>query len=104
MEPNPFHHPWKQRRLPGFDYATPDHAVFVTVRAHGSSAPFSNPRLAQLVLSSLEWLRSHRGVSLYAFCLMPDHLHLLLRLGGGTQTLGLIIGSFKRFTTRQSWQ
>jgi REP element-mobilizing transposase RayT len=35
---------------------------------------------------------------------MPDHLHVLSRLGNSNQSLGVIIGSFKTFTTRQSWQ
>jgi REP element-mobilizing transposase RayT len=27
------------------------------------------------VVDSLTWMRIHRRVSIYAYCLMPDHLH-----------------------------
>jgi REP element-mobilizing transposase RayT len=94
---------WKRRRLKGFDYSDPDHAYFVTIRALSGTAPFTDDRLAQKVIASLEWLRSHRGIAIYALCLMPDHLHLLMRLSPNGPTLGVLLGAFKRFTTRQSW-
>jgi len=94
---------WKRRRLPGFDYANPDHAYFLTVCARPGTAPFTDPALARILLESMDWLREHRGVRVYAYCLMPDHIHLLLRPGGGGQTVGDLIRSLKRFTTRQSW-
>jgi REP element-mobilizing transposase RayT len=93
---------FRQRRLPTFDYASTDHAYFVTIRAKAGTAPFTNPDLAREVITSLHWLRTHRAVSLYAYCLMPDHLHLLLQLGNGEQPVGTVVGAFKRFTTRQS--
>jgi putative transposase len=49
-------------------------------------------------------LRANKGMSIYAYCLMPDHLHLLLRLGPESGVLGNIIGKLKLFTTRASWQ
>ncbi|MGI8824159.1 MAG: REP-associated tyrosine transposase [Chloroflexota bacterium] len=50
------------------------------------------------------WIRDHREVDLYAYCLMPDHLHLLLKLRTNRWTLGDVIGSLKSFTTERSWQ
>jgi REP element-mobilizing transposase RayT len=94
---------YRQRRLPSFNYATTGYSYFVTIRAKSGTAPFTNPRLAREVMASLHWLRAHRQVSLYAYCLMPDHLHLLLQLGTSDQTLGTVIGALKRYTTRQSW-
>jgi REP element-mobilizing transposase RayT len=35
---------------------------------------------------------------------MPDHLHVLLQLADGSETLGTVIEAFKRFTARQSWK
>lgn len=104
MEPDPSHPHYRQRRLPGFNYADPDHVYFLTTRATVGTSPFSNPHLAQEVVASLHWLRAHRGVAVYAYCLMPDHLHLLLRPGPGGRTVGTLMGAFKRFTTRQSWK
>jgi REP element-mobilizing transposase RayT len=116
---NTVHH-----RLPGFDYADPDAVYFLTLRAR-TGTPFTDPRLADEVIASLQWLRKHRGITLYAYCLMPDHLHLLLQLPENEQgtvapapsgrprpaaiadpklALGTLIGSFKSFTTNRSWK
>jgi REP element-mobilizing transposase RayT len=109
-------------RLAHFDYANSDHAYFVTARAR-MGAPFADPRLATIVVDSLTWMRIHRRVSIYAYCLMPDHLHLLVQLPSQSPqlrqppsgrprpaanrdpqgALGTIIGNFKSFTTNRSW-
>jgi REP element-mobilizing transposase RayT len=105
MDANPFHPTWRQRRLADFDYSDPDCAYFVTVCARKGTAPFTDSRLAAEVVKTLHWLRSSQGITLYAFCLMPDHLHLLLRLGTSEEhALGQIVGSLKQFTTKRSWQ
>ena len=89
-------------RLPGFDYADPAHAYFLTMCAR-SGTPFTDERLASEVVASLHWLRANRGLVIYAYVLMPDHLHLLVRPRRGDRTVGALIGAFKSFTTRQSW-
>jgi putative transposase len=91
-------------RLQGFDYGDPSHVFFVTTCAHADTTPFVDERLAEIVIDTLQWLRSERGIRLYAYCLMPDHLHVLLQLGSSGDTLGAIVGSVKRFTTRASWE
>jgi REP element-mobilizing transposase RayT len=105
MDASPFHPTWRRRRLANFDYCDPDHAYFVTMCARRGTAPFTDSRLAAEVVKTLYWLRSNQGISLYAFCLMPDHLHLLLRLDASEgRVLGQVIGSLKQFTTKRSWQ
>jgi REP element-mobilizing transposase RayT len=96
-------HSLNPHRLAGFDYADPDHAHFLTICSRLNTAPFIDVRLAGEVVASLDWLRANRGLLLYAWCLMPDHLHLLLRPGDRQRPLGALIGALKSFTTRQSW-
>jgi REP element-mobilizing transposase RayT len=76
---------------------------FVTTCAQKDTAPFTDERLAQVVIDALTWLRAERDVRLYAYCLMPDHLHVLLQLGGSGRPLGAAIGAVKRFSTKASW-
>jgi putative transposase len=95
-------HSLSLHRLAGFDYADPDHAYFVTICSRYNTAPFTDVRLAGEVAASLDWLRAHRGLLLYGWCLMPDHLHLLLRPSDRQRHLGALMGAFKSFTTRQS--
>lgn len=92
------------RRLQDFDYSDPSHVYFVTTCARNHTTPFVDEGLARVVLDTLTWVRSERGVRLYAHCLMPDHLHMLLQLGSAEWSLGSVVGSVKRFTTRASWQ
>jgi putative transposase len=99
----PQSHSLSLHRLPDFDYGDPDHVYFVTACAHHAS-PFTNDRLAREIVNSLEWLRANRSVTLYAYCLMPDHLHLMLRVGDRRYPLSEVMRAFKSFTTRQSWK
>jgi REP element-mobilizing transposase RayT len=90
-------------RLPNVDYAEASLVFFVTIRAHPRTAPFTDPTLAQEVIQSLAWLREKRRMRLHAYCLMPDHLHLLLQLGESSPSLGWIIRAMTSFTTRRYW-
>jgi putative transposase len=87
-----------QRRLPDFDYADPAAICFVTICAAPKTSPFTDERLAGEVVTSLNWLRANRGVKIYAYCLMPDHLHILMQLGDAQRPLGEIIAAMKTFT------
>ncbi len=40
-----------------------------------------HPGVPQIILESLDWLQQQALIHLYAYCLMPDHLHLLYQLG-----------------------
>jgi REP element-mobilizing transposase RayT len=85
-------------RLQGFDYSDPTAIYSVTNCVQGRYPVFANPVHAQPVLDALIWLRGNRGLAVYAYCLMPDHLHLLIRPQG---PLGLVIKSLKKHTTRR---
>jgi REP element-mobilizing transposase RayT len=99
-------HPYMgpRRRLRDFDHGDPTKVYFVTTCARKDTTPFTDERLAQVVIDALTWLRAERGIRLYAYCLMPDHLHVLLQLGDSDQLLGSAIASVKRFTTKTSWE
>jgi REP element-mobilizing transposase RayT len=47
-------------------------------------------------------LQAEHDVTVYAYCLMPDHVHLLLRISAGT-SLEDIIGSWKSLCFR-TWR
>jgi putative transposase len=39
---------------------------------------------------------------LFAYCLMPDHLHLLVTPEGGAD-LSIVLGQYESFVTRSAW-
>jgi len=72
-----------------------------TIRAHAEIRNFSDDTREAIWSTVLETTTAGR-VDLLAACLMPDHLHLLLR--PGTVGATAFISSFKSWTTRQSWR
>jgi len=99
-------------RLTGHDYADPSYAYFVTLSAQvrtvkGGSVdparPFTScPSLAEQAVESLAFYRRQRKRPLFAYCLMPDHLHLLVTPEGGAN-LSAVLGQYESFVTRSAW-
>ena len=65
----------------------------------------SDPRVAEIVVEALHY-RDGRVYDLLAFCLMPNHMHLvvtlLARCDGAYYVLHRILQSLKRHTARQA--
>lgn len=87
----------------------PTHLFFVTAATCGWKRLFSFPSLlpgpssaqvpnpyAQIVLDSLSWMQAHERILLFAFVLMPSHLHLILK--PCTDTIGGILQDFGSHT------
>ena len=93
----------KRLRLEHFDYASPNYVYFLTICADPSKSPFNNTELAKEVIGSLNYQREKKQIELYCYCLMPDHLHLLLSPYVGID-IPEVIQQFKTFTTHLSWK
>ncbi len=99
----------KAIRLKNFDYSNSDYVYFITMCARHLSSPFLSRGLAQEILKSLLSLRDEGKIFLYCYCLMPDHLHVVLspRPSCGRESsedVSKILGDFKSYTTRLSWK
>jgi REP element-mobilizing transposase RayT len=90
-------------RLRGFDYAARQ-IYFVTIVVNERKYVFLNKEIAHAVLGCLFDLRQRMRFCLYCYCLMPDHIHLLVGPGNSNKTLGQICGAFKSLSTRVYWQ
>ena len=73
----------KEHRLSMACYAASDCEFFFTLCARHLGEPFRDDSLAQAIVESLLWRRSHHRWTLYCYCLMPDHLHFLVQLSPG---------------------
>jgi len=103
--------------LPDPCYAD-SHVVYcVTLCARHHGAPFLHAPVAEGVLAALRFYREKRFWIVYAYCLMPDHLHAILRLpepdaapavpdpAAPPQNLKRLISDYKRYTTTQvAWR
>lgn len=94
---------FSRRRLEGFDYSDPDSLYFLTVCSDGQGEAFRDQHMARMVVSKLLDHRTVEGFLLYAYCLMPDHLHLLLQLEEFSGTVPGLMRLFKSATTKESW-
>lgn len=61
---------------------------------------FTRPLYKDIVIDSLRYCQQHKGLELFAYCLMTNHLHLIARAAEGHQ-LSDIVRDFKKFTARR---
>ena len=57
----------------------PTHLYFVTASICGWKHLFVEPTYSQIILDSLVWLQKEKRILLFAFVIMPSHLHLILK-------------------------
>ena len=100
-------------RLAGHDYSDSSYAYFATIDvkirhvAPGSTtdllAPFTScMALGQQANDSLLFYRAQGKLLIYAYCLMPAHLHLLGSPQAG-ENLSVVLGSYESYVTRLAW-
>ena len=63
----------------------------------GHKVIFTNAEVAQIPLNSLNWLRENKYCQLYAYCLMPNHIHAIVR----TEMIEKMVARFHSFTAHE---
>ena len=86
-------------RLGAHDYAS-DVPIHLVLAAHAAT-PFSDGATAARVTAALERSAVHCGFRLYAYCLMPNHLHVLVSPADSRTELAVWLRRFKSFSTRE---
>ena len=105
MNKTPHHRLQRKRlRLRNFDYSNPNYVYFLTVCARHLTMPFYNPDLADQIMASLLYIREKKGIVLFCYCLMPDHLRIVVSPSTKSGSVSKIMQGFKSFTTRVSWE
>jgi len=89
-------------RLPTSNYAEIGTRVSVTVSVEGRRSVFVNSDLGGAVIDVLREQSERLRVGVLAYCLMPDHLHVLLQVDGDVDVVRLL-QAFKGKTTNLSW-
>jgi putative transposase len=99
----------KRIRLPGGAYHD-GQAFLITMSTHERYPWFRlHPQLAESAVELLQSLCADRGSALYARCVMPDHVHLLLQDQHVVEFVRLFKGrmtpmAFAREPERRLWQ
>jgi REP element-mobilizing transposase RayT len=92
----------KRTRLPESVYRETGRLFSVTIATNPRSPVFSDVPFGLNCVEHLRDVRDRTGTRVYAYCLMPDHVHLLLGIAPRTP-LPSVIGSWKSlcFTARR---
>lgn len=77
----------------------PTHLYFITASIVEWKHLFNIPEYAQIPLDSLSWLQREKRISLFAFVLMPSHLHAILK--PEKETIGQTLQQFGSFTAHE---
>jgi putative transposase len=78
----------------------PHYPHHVVQRGHNKQTVFAEPADFERYLADLRELKSLLDVKVYAFCLMTNHVHLLLAPGESTASLGQLMKSLAARMTR----
>jgi REP element-mobilizing transposase RayT len=95
-------------RLEGFDYSTCNTAYHVIIGSKGKRAVFTQDVRNKVVIEVLKTGCDLDGFTLVAYCLIPNHLHILVGAGKGSSRLPFFVRAFKSFASRRAgeklWQ
>jgi len=77
-----------------------DVAYFITITTVGWIDVFTRPRQKYVIINALKYCQKHKGLEIYAYCIMSSHIHLLCK-SSETEVLSNIIRDFKTFTSKK---
>lgn len=76
-----------------------DELYFVTSTVVDWVDIFTRPKYKHIVVDSLAYCQEHKGLKIYAWVLMSNHLHMIVS-SGTASPLSDILRDFKKFTSR----
>ena len=62
-------------------------------------AVFVREEYCQVIIDSLDYARKNKGLEVYSWCLMPSHMHLIIRAQDNNPEV--VQGKFKEYTSKQ---
>ena len=80
-----------------------EEAFFITITAVGWIDIFTRLNQKQNIINALEYCQKNKGLEIYAYCIMPSHIHLLCK-GINGFILSDIMRDFKKFTSKKILQ
>lgn len=77
-----------------------DKAYYLTMTTIGWIDIFTRKKQKLLIINSLKYCQKNKGLVIFAYCLMPSHLHIICKADEG-YNLSDIIRDFKTYTSKQ---
>jgi len=82
-----------------YKFHNPDAAYFVSFAVVEWLDVFTRNEYKNILLDSLQFCQKEKGMEIYAWCIMTNHVHLVFR-STTSQKPELLLGDFKRFTSK----
>jgi len=101
MNPNIQYKTWgksRSNRLSHYDYSV-DRPIHVTISTQNKQEIFNSTVNAETVIGELLKSAKELGFRVLCYCLMPDHLHVVLTPGDSGSSLSKFLNIFKGRTT-----
>ena len=83
-----------------YRFHNPDAAYFVSFAVVDWLDVFTRNEYKDILLDSLHYCQNNKGMEVFAWCIMTNHVHLVFRSKSG-ELPGKILGDFKRFTSKK---
>ena len=90
-------------RLPRAAYADLAAVCSVCVAVKGRRAIFADARAARVAVDVLKGHAVTTGVGVYAFCVVPDHVHLVVSPSPANDIIAFV-GQWKNLVQRELWR
>jgi REP element-mobilizing transposase RayT len=78
----------------------PDATYFITITTVGWIDVFTRLRQKYVITNALQYCQKHKGLEIYAYCIMSSHIHLLCKVDDDG-LLSNVIRDFKTFTSKK---
>jgi REP element-mobilizing transposase RayT len=82
-----------------YKFHNPDGVYFVSFATMAWVDVFTRNEYKNLLVENLKYCQEHKGLELLAWCIMTNHLHLVIRAKEGADLPG-ILRDFKKYTSK----
>ena len=82
-----------------YKFHNPEGLYFVSFAVIEWLDVFTETIYNNILLDSLSYCQTHKGMEIIAWCIMTNHIHLIFRSNKGEKPEQLL-GDFKRFTSK----
>ena len=82
-----------------YKFHNPDGVYFITFAVQGWVDVFTRNEYKNILVDNLAWCQKNKGLELFAWCIMTNHVHLIAK-AEGEHSLSDILRDFKKFTSK----
>ncbi len=83
----------------GYQIREQDKLYYITTQVVYWIDVFTRQRYRDIVIDSLRYCQKEKGLDIFAYVIMSNHVHLIVR--SGNENLSQTVGDLKKFTSRQ---